>query len=95
MSSNFHFLVPGSFHKKMVQIGTVVSEKIWFEFLNVHDLDPRSINNIDLQYSQTFIYANRCLFLLTFRSLVAIVYEKTLFSLFPIEKPKLPNLTLP
>ena len=32
---------------------------------------------------------------LTFRSLAAIVSENPLFSLFPIEKPKLPNLTLP
>ena len=27
MSSDFHFLVPESFHKKMVQIGKVVSEE--------------------------------------------------------------------
>ena len=33
MSSDFYFLVPESFHKKMVQIGKVVSEKIRFEFL--------------------------------------------------------------
>ena len=32
MSSDFHFLVPESFDKKLVQIGKVVSEKIWFEF---------------------------------------------------------------
>ena len=37
MSSDFRFLVPESFHKKLVQIGTVVSEKIWFKFLYVHD----------------------------------------------------------
>ena len=43
MSSDFNFLVPESFHKKnLVQIGTVVSEKILFEFLYVHDLEPRS-----------------------------------------------------
>ena len=30
MSSDFHFLVPESFHKKLIQIGKVVSEKIWF-----------------------------------------------------------------
>ena len=35
-----------------VQIGTEVSEKIWFEFLNVHDLGPRSSNDLDLQYSE-------------------------------------------
>ena len=35
-----NFLVPESFHKKLVQIGKLVSEKIWFEFLYVHDLRP-------------------------------------------------------
>ena len=30
--SSGHFLVPESFHKNLVQIGKVVSEKIWFEF---------------------------------------------------------------
>ena len=40
VSSDFHFLVPESFHKKMVQIGKVVSEKIRFKFLYVHDLGP-------------------------------------------------------
>ena len=42
MPSDFHFLVPESFHKKIVQIGAVVSEKIRFEFLYVHDLGPNS-----------------------------------------------------
>ena len=32
MSSDFHFLAPESFHKKLVQIGKVVSEKIRFVF---------------------------------------------------------------
>ena len=59
MSSDFHFLVPESFHKNLVQIGKVVSEKIWFEFLYVHDLGPRSRNDLDLQYSHTFINAIR------------------------------------
>ena len=31
MSSDFHFLVPENSHKKLVQISTVVSEKIRFE----------------------------------------------------------------
>ena len=95
MSSDFHFLVPESFHKNLVKIGTVVSEKIQFEFLYVHDLGPRSRNDHDLPFSHTFIYLIRCLLLLTFRSLAAIVSEKSTVSLFPIEKPKLPNLTLP
>ena len=75
----------------MVQIYTVVS----FEFLYVHDLGPMSRNDLDLQYSHTFIYPIRCLLLLPFRSLAAIVSEKSTVSLFSIEKPKLPNLTLP
>ena len=48
MSSDFHFLVPERFHKKLVQIGKVVSEKIGFEFLYVHDLGPRSKNDLYL-----------------------------------------------
>ena len=77
MSSNFHLLVPESSHTKFVQIGTVVSEKVQFEFLYVHDLGPRSRNDIDLQYSHIFIYSIRCLLLLHFRSLAAIVSEKS------------------
>ena len=56
ISSDFHFLVLESFHKNLVQIGTVVSEKIRFEFLYVHDLGPRSRNDLGFQYSHTFIY---------------------------------------
>ena len=63
--------------KNLVQIGTVVSEKMWFEFLYVHDLGPRSRNDLDLQYSHTFIYSSRCLLLLTLRSLAATVSEKS------------------
>ena len=59
MTSDIHFLVPKSFHKKMVQIGKVVSEKIRFEFLYVHNLGPKSRNDLDLQYSHTFIYSIR------------------------------------
>ena len=48
MSSDFHFLVPESFHRKLVQIGKVVSGKIRFEYLYVHDLGPRSRNDVAL-----------------------------------------------
>ena len=48
MSSDFHFLVPESFHKNLIQISKVVSEKIRFESLYVHDLGPRSRNELDL-----------------------------------------------
>ena len=77
MSSDFHFLVPESFHKNLVQIGTVVPEKIRFEFLYVHHLGPRSRNDFDLQYSHTFMKSISCLYLPIFRSLAAIVSEKS------------------
>ena len=77
MSSDFHFLVPESFHKKFGSDTTVASEKIRFEFLYVYDLGPKSRNDIDLQYSHTFIYSIRCLLLPTFRSLAAMVSEKS------------------
>ena len=63
--------------QNLVQIGSVGSEKIRFEFLYVHDLGPRSRNDLDLQYSHTFIYSIRCLLLLAFRSLAALVSEKS------------------
>ena len=73
----FFSLYLKAFIKNLVQIGTVVSEKIRFEFLYVHDLGPKSRNDLDLQYSHTFIYSSRCLLLLTFRSLAATVSEKS------------------
>ena len=80
----------------MIQNDRVVSEKMWFEFLYVHDLGPRSRNGLGLQYSHTFMKPISCLYLPTFRTQASIVSEKsTVFSLFPIEKPKFPNLTLP
>ena len=82
MSSDFHFLVPESFIKNLVQIGTVVSEKIRFEFLYVNGLGPRSRNDLDLQYSHIFINSIRCLLLPTFTSLAAIVSEKSTVLIF-------------
>ena len=55
----FNSLYLKAFVKKLVQIGKVVSEKIRFEFLYVHDLGPRSRNDLDLQYSHTFIFSIR------------------------------------
>ena len=86
MSSYFHFLVPESLHKKMGQIGKLVSMKIRFEFLYVHDLGPRSRNDLDLQYSHTFIISISCLHLPTFRSQAAIVSEKSTVFTFSYRK---------
>ena len=71
-----------AFMKNLVQIGTVVSLKIRLEFLYVNDLGPRSRNDIGLQYSHILIYSIRCLLLLTFRSLAAMVSEKSTVQFF-------------
>ena len=75
--------------QSLVQIGTVVSEKIQTEFLYVHDLVPRSRNYLGLQYSHAFIYIIRCLLLLTFRSLAARVSEKSTVFNFSYRKAKI------
>ena len=45
-----------AFIQYLVQIGSVVSEKIQFDFLYVHDIWPRSRNDFDLKYSHILIY---------------------------------------
>ena len=86
ISSGFISLYLKAFIKILIQIGTVVSEKIRLEFLYVHNLGPRSRNDLDLKYSHTFIYSIRCLLLLTFRSLAAIVFEKSTDFIFSYRK---------
>ena len=66
----------------------MVSEKSKFLFSYVTDLGPRSRYNLDLEYSYTFIYSISYLHLPSFRSQAAIVSEKSIVSLFPIEKPR-------
>ena len=75
-----------AFIQRLVQIGTVVSEKIQFNILYVHHLGPRSRNSHDLQYSHIFIYSIRCLLLLIFRSLAALVSEKSTVFTFSYRK---------
>ena len=62
-----------AFIQSLVQIGKVVSEKM-------------TRNDIDLQYSRTFMNSVRCLFLPTFRSLAAIVSEKSTVFTFSYRK---------
>ena len=75
-----------AFIQSLVQIDTVVSEKIQFEILYAHNLGPRSRNDLDLQYSHIFIYSIRCLLPLTFRSLAAIAFEKSTVFTFSYRK---------
>ena len=66
-----------AFIQNLVQNGPVVSEKIPFEFLYVQDLGPRSRNDLDLQYSHTFMKSISYLHLPTFRSQASIVSKKS------------------
>ena len=75
MSSDFHFMYLKAFMQNWIQICIAASEKIHFNFLYVHDLGPRTRNDIDVQYSHIFIYSIRYQLLLPFRSLAAIVSE--------------------
>ena len=86
MSSDFHFLVPESFYAKMVQIGTVVSEKIQFEFLYVHDLGQGQEMTLTFDtHISSYIQLDVWL-LLPFRSLAAIVSEKSTVFTFSYRK---------
>ena len=84
--TNFHFLVPETFIQNFVQNGPEVSEKIWFEFLYVHDLGPRSRNDLDLQYSHTLMKSISCLYLLFLRSQASIGSEKSTVFTFSYRK---------
>ena len=55
MFTNFHFLVPETFIQNFVQNGPVVSEKIWFEFLYVHDLGSSFIQTMMGRSPQCYI----------------------------------------
>ena len=75
-----------AFIQNLVQKGSVVSEKVWLEFLYVHDLGPRSRNDLDLQYSHTIMKSISCLYIPTFRSQAAIVSEKSTVFTFSFRK---------
>ena len=77
MLTNFISVYLKAFIQNLVQNGTVVSEKIWFEFLYVHYLGPRSRNYLDLQYPHTFMKSVSCLNLPFFRSQASIDSEKS------------------
>ena len=86
MFTNFISLYLKSFKQNLVQNGLVVSEKIWFEFLYVHNLGPRSRNDLDLQYSHTFMKSISCLYLPTFRLQAIMVAEKSTVFTFSYRK---------
>ena len=58
----------------------------WSSGLYVHDFGPRTRNDLDLQYSHSFINSIKCLLLPTFRSLAAIVSDKSIVFTFSYGK---------
>ena len=92
MSSDFHFLVPEAFIQNLVQIYTVVSEKIQFELLYVHNLGQEMTLTFNTHIS-SYIQLDVCSYYLSGHWLQSFL-KNPLFSLSPIDKPKLPNLTL-
>ena len=66
----------------------------WSSGLYVHDFGPRARNNLDLQYSHSFIISIRCLLLPTFRSLASIVSEKSTFITFSHGKAQITKFDL-
>ena len=86
MLINFHSLYLKAFIQNLVQNGSVVSEKIWFEFLYVHNIGPRSGNDLDLQYLHTLVKSISCLYLPTFSSQASIVSEKSTVFTFSYRK---------
>ena len=83
MSSIFISLYLKAFIQNLVQTGTGVSEKIQFEVLYVDDLGPRSRNDRDFD---THISSNKMSAPLPFRSLAAIVSEKSTVFTFSYRK---------
>ena len=76
ISSDCHFLVPESF---LTKFASTLHSSFWenpFSFLYVHDLGPRSRNDLDLKDPLTFMKSIRCPLLPTFRYLAAILSEK-------------------
>ena len=80
--------------QNLVQNGPVVSEKIQFEFLYVHNLEPRSSNDLYLQYSHTFMKSINCLYLPIFRSQASIVSEKSTVFTFSYRKAEVSKFDL-
>ena len=77
ISSDFHFLVPKSFHTKFGSDRHSSSEKVQFEFLYVHDLGQGQEMTLTFNtHISSYNNSIRCLLLLTFRSLAATVSEK-------------------
>ena len=83
------------FIQNLVQIGIVVSEKIQFEFCMYTTLGQGQEMALTFKsHISSYIQLDVCSYYLSSHWL-QLFLKNPLFSLFPIEKPKLPYLTLP
>ena len=93
----FHFPLPQSLHTKFgqkssrVQVQILLKMAHWFlrktSFnFDVNDLGQKSRNDLDLEYTYTFIYSSSCLHLPMFRSQAAIVSKKSTVYTFSYRK---------
>ena len=77
-----------AFMEKLIQIGKVVSEKIRSEFLYVHDLGPSLKMTLTFNtHIPSYIQLDVCSYYVSGHWLQYFL-KNSLFSLFPIEKPK-------
>ena len=99
MSSDFDFLVPGHVTSIIFTCTKKLTYKIWLQmalwflrkkqvliFIFVNGLEPRSRNDLDLQYSHIFINLISCLHIPTFRSQAAIISEISIVFTFSYRK---------
>ena len=61
----------------------------WSSGLYVHDFVSRARNDLDLQYSHSFMNSMRCLLLPTYRSLASIISEKSTVFTFSYGKAQI------
>ena len=84
-----------AFIQTLIQIGTVVSEKIQFEFCIYTIIGQGQEMTLTFNtHISSHIQFDVCSYLLS-GHLLQNFLKNPLFSLFPIEKPNIPNLTLP
>ena len=66
----------------------------YFQFPYVNDIGPRCRNDLDLQYSHTFINSISCVHLPDFRSEAAIVFEKPIVFTFSYREAQVTKFDL-
>ena len=94
-SSDFHFLVPESFHTKFTSEWSSSLRKSGLNFCMYTTLGQGQVMTLTFNtHIPSFSQLVVCIYQLSGHRLQQFL-KNPLFSLFPTEKPKFPNLTLP